>query len=125
MQTFKLILFQNLRRAAIVMGLAMFIMFAHKATNEVANTNIAAGNQRQQTLVAISSSAKAINSGVLTGEQSPAYLTSVQTSTITEPVPLQNNVIELSDNRSTRGAPDKSNAAHRVPAVVNSKSRGQ
>ena len=53
----------------MVMGLTMFVMFAYKASNEVSSPNIAAGSQRQQTLVAISSDIGLIGGDRLSGAQ--------------------------------------------------------
>ena len=80
MQTFKPILIQNLRRAALVMGFAMFVIFAHKASNEVSSPNIAAGSQRQQTLVALSPGTDSLRTESLAGEHALTTVASTQSN---------------------------------------------
>lgn len=65
MHTFKVILFRNLRMAAFATGLAMFVFFAYKASNDVSSTNIAAGNQRRQTVSIVNGRGSAFSSNAL------------------------------------------------------------
>lgn len=119
MQSFKPILFQNLRRAAMIMGLAMFVMFAHKASSEVSSPNIAAGNQRQQTLVAVGNGRDSISRDLLASEKAVATVNAPQEVRVPAPLSFQDHSESLSETKS--GQPPRRGQGKTVDAHISVK----
>lgn len=92
------ILIQNIRRVALFMGLALFVVFAYRATSEVSSSSVAAGNRRQQTLVAFSPLGTTLNIAGLTDEHASKVVSNVTAVNASSVGTTQNSKSELSQS---------------------------